>query len=70
MAKKKAIAEQNLGEMSAKELEVLLRESREKNFKLKFQHTTNPLKNPMEIRHARRQIAKIETFLRQKAKVA
>ena len=57
-------------EMTVQELEARLRESEEKRFKLTFQHASNPLKNPMVIREARRQIAKIKTFLRQKAKVA
>ena len=55
-------------EMSVQELEARLRESQDKSFRLKFQHTTNPLKNPMQIKTARRQIAKILTFLGQKAK--
>ena len=68
MAKK--AAKESLHEMSVPELEARLRESQEKSFKLKFQHASNPLKNPMEIRTARRQIAKIRTVLRQKEKVA
>ena len=68
MAKK--AAKESWKDMSVQELEARLRESQEKSFKLKFQHAANPLKNPMEIRTARRQIAKILTFLREKAKVA
>jgi large subunit ribosomal protein L29 len=68
MAKKKA--KENVQEMSVKELEAQLRESLDQNFKLKFQHATNPLKNPMQIRTVRRQIARLHTVLRQKAKVA
>ncbi len=68
MAKK--AAKESLHELSVSELEARLRESQEKSFKLKFQHASNPLKNPMEIRTARRQIAKIRTVLRQKEKVA
>jgi large subunit ribosomal protein L29 len=67
MAKK--AAKESLHEMSVSELEALLSESQEKSFKLKFQHASNPLKNPMEIRTARRQIAKIRTILHQKEKV-
>ena len=66
MAKK--AAKESWHEMSVQELEAHLRESQEKSFRLKFQHATNPLKNPMEIKTARRQIAKILTFLGQKAK--
>jgi len=64
MAKK--AAKTSLHEMSVKELEAMLRESQDKSFKLKFQHATNPLKNPMEIRTARRQIAQLITVLHQK----
>jgi large subunit ribosomal protein L29 len=56
--------------MSVSELQVQLKEAREKNFRLKFQHTSNPLKNPMEIRIARRQMARILTVLNQKEKAA
>jgi large subunit ribosomal protein L29 len=68
MAKK--AAKESLHDMSVRELEALLQESQEKSFKLTYQHATNPLKNPMEIRTARRQIAKLLTVLHQKEKVA
>jgi large subunit ribosomal protein L29 len=67
---KKATKEESLHELSLQELQVRLQESKEKSFRLRFQHTSNPLKNPMEIRTARREIAKILTVLRQKEKVA
>ena len=68
MAKK--AAKESFHELSVQEIEARLRESQEKSFRLKFQHASNPLKNPMEIRIARRQIAKLMTVLRQKAKVS
>ena len=68
MAKK--TSKESLQDLSVQELQVRLKESQEKSFRLKFQHTSNPLKNPMEIRTARRQIAKIKTILHQKEKVA
>jgi len=68
MAKK--VAKESLHELSVQELEARLAESQEKSFKLKFQHASNPLKNPMEIRTARREIARVQTVLRQKAKVS
>jgi large subunit ribosomal protein L29 len=67
---KKAATKESLKELSVQELEARLRESQEKSFRLKFQHASNPLKNPMEIRTARREIAKVMTVLRQKAKVS
>jgi large subunit ribosomal protein L29 len=68
MAKK--ASKESFHGMSVQELEALLREAQEKSFKLTFQHATNPLKNPMEIRTARRQIARLLTVLRQKEKAA
>ncbi len=68
MAKK--ATKESLHEMSKQELETRLQDAQEKSFRLRFQHTTNPLKNPMEIRTARRDIAKVLTFLRQKEKVS
>jgi large subunit ribosomal protein L29 len=68
MAKK--AAKEVLSELSLQELQARLRESQEKSFRLRFQHASNPIKNPMEIRTARREIAKIKTFLHQKEKVA
>ena len=56
----------NFTELTADELRVKVRENQEKLFKLKFQNTTAPLKNPREIRTTRRVIARALTFLRQK----
>lgn len=66
MAKKKKIEDLNFGELSEKELQSKLGESREKLFQLRFQNATAPLKNPREIRATRRDIARALTFLRQK----
>jgi len=66
---KKAAKEESLKDLTVQELEARLQESQEKSFKLKYQHAANPIKNPMEIRTARRQIAKVLTFLHQKQKV-
>jgi len=67
MAKKES--KESLHEMSEKELQARLKEAQEKSFRLQFQHTSNPLKNPMDIRTARRAIARILTILHQKEKV-
>ncbi len=69
MAKKRSRPE-SLHDMSVQELQARLRETQEKSFRLRFQHASNPLKNPMEIRAARREVAKVLTILRQKEKVA
>ena len=68
MAKKDK--KESLHEMSVPELQARLKECREASFRLQFQHTSNPLKNPMEIRTARRALARVLTVLHQKEKVA
>ncbi len=45
------------------ELQKELRAALEKSAKLQFQHNVAPLKNPMELRHLRREIARIKTKL-------
>jgi large subunit ribosomal protein L29 len=64
MAKKNE--EIKFSELTKEELHVKLQENQDKLFKLKFQNTTAPLKNPREIRTTRRVIARALTFLRQK----
>jgi len=65
MAKEKK--EINLRELSEHELTAKLAESKEKLFHLKFGHKTTPLKNPLEIRALRRQIARIITIVSEKS---
>jgi large subunit ribosomal protein L29 len=43
------------------------RELSEQLFKLRFQKATGGLENPMKIRQARREIARIRTILRERA---
>ncbi|MDR1926571.1 MAG: 50S ribosomal protein L29 [Endomicrobium sp.] len=47
------------------ELNSKLSELQSKFFKLKFRHSTVPVKNPLEIREIRRNIARIKTFIAQ-----
>jgi large subunit ribosomal protein L29 len=69
MAKKKETEPKAmLKDLSATELETRLREVQEHNFRLQFRHASNPLKNPMEIRQNRREIARLKTFLHQKSR--
>jgi large subunit ribosomal protein L29 len=44
------------------ELSSKLGELQDKLFKLKFRHSTTPVKNPLEIREIRKNIARIKTF--------
>jgi large subunit ribosomal protein L29 len=52
--------------MSVQELEARLKEAQEARFRLQFRHTSTPLKNPMQIRFKRREIARLRTWLKQK----
>lgn len=45
------------------ELNSALKTALEKRAKLEFQHNVAPLKNPMELRELRREIARIKTKL-------
>jgi large subunit ribosomal protein L29 len=45
------------------ELSSRLRELQDRLFKLKFRHSSVPLKNPLEIRETRRIIARIKTLI-------
>jgi ribosomal protein L29 len=66
MAKKKGRDKEDFSTLSANELNVRLAESQEQQFRLKFSHANNPLKNPMQIRFKRREIAQLKTWLRRK----
>jgi large subunit ribosomal protein L29 len=48
------------------ELKNELRTALEKRAKLEFQHNVAPLKNPMELRHLRREIARLKTYISRK----
>jgi len=52
-----------LRKLSAIELEAKLRETREKLFRIRFRHHGSPLKNPLEIRNLRRDIARTFTIM-------
>ena len=63
MAEKKKAQTQDKSAMGVKELAVELRSALEKRGKLEFQHKVAALKNPLELRHVRREIARIKTYL-------
>lgn len=64
MAEKKSkSATQDKKSLNPTELKNELRSALEKRAKLTFQHNVAPLKNPMELRHLRREIARIQTQL-------
>jgi len=57
----------NLRELTTDELKARFEESKDKLFHLRFGHKTTPLKNPLEIRYLRRQIARILTIVKEKS---
>jgi len=59
---------QELRELSADELRTREKELADQLFKLRFQHTLGQLENPMKLRNIRREIARIETLLREKSR--
>ncbi|MDI6640767.1 MAG: 50S ribosomal protein L29 [Elusimicrobiota bacterium] len=54
---------QELKNLTEQELQLQLEEKQKKLFKLKLQHKSAPLKNPLQLRELRRDIAKINTLL-------
>jgi large subunit ribosomal protein L29 len=55
-------------DMTEAELSVKLSQLQDKLFRLKFRHQTAPVKNPLEIRGIRRNVARIKTLINQKRK--
>jgi large subunit ribosomal protein L29 len=55
-----------LRELSLEELGHKLADLTQELFNLRFQRATDQLENPMRLRHARRDIARIKTVLREK----
>ena len=55
-----------LRNMTTQELILKLEQFQNKLLKLKIQHKSAPLKNPLEIRELRRDISRIKTLLREK----
>jgi large subunit ribosomal protein L29 len=63
-------AKQDLSVLGAPELRKELHLALDKRAKLEFQHNVAPLKNPLELRHLRRDIARLQTYLRSKKEAA
>lgn len=51
--------------MSTLELESKLRDTQDRLFRLKFRHSSAPVKNGLEIRTLRRMVAKLKTLLKE-----
>lgn len=56
----------DIKDLTDKELEEKLNEARTELFNLRFQMATGQLDNPLKIREARRNIARIQTVRREK----
>lgn len=56
----------DLRDKSASELNDEMNELKEQLFKLRFQHATNQLDNPLQLKTVRRDIARIKTILRER----
>ncbi|HPX93293.1 MAG TPA: 50S ribosomal protein L29 [Bacillota bacterium] len=54
-----------LREKNQTELEKELQELKKELFNLRFQHATNQLANPMELKRVKRDIARVKTVMRQ-----
>ena len=64
----KASKAKELRELGADELKVKLREQRENLFKLRIRKEARQLENPVSLRHARREIARLETIVNEKGR--
>lgn len=53
-------------ELSVEELELKVKELKEELFQLRFQHAINQLDNPMRLKAVKKDIARINTVLRQR----
>lgn len=62
----KAKQKEELKRKSLAELKEQLAKTKEKQFNLLFKHSATPLSNPLEIRVVRREIALLNTLIKQK----
>lgn len=54
-----------LKELSAQELSNKLVDLKQELFNLRFQHATGQLDNPMKLKHVKRDIARVNTVIRE-----
>jgi len=58
---------EEIRDLSADDIRARLAELERERFNLKFRGATEPLSNPLRLRSIRRDIARLQTVLRQKA---
>ena len=56
----------DLRKKSKEELEIEVKELTSELFKLRFQHATNQLENPLKIKEVKRNIARVKTLIKEK----
>lgn len=56
----------NIRAMNDKELQDELKELKSELFKLRFQHATNQLENPMKLKFVKKDIARVKTEIRER----
>jgi large subunit ribosomal protein L29 len=66
----KTVKAGKIREMAGAELEKRVGEIREELFKLRFQHATGQLENPVRMRTLRRELARVLTVRREQATAA
>ncbi|MES2201568.1 MAG: 50S ribosomal protein L29 [candidate division FCPU426 bacterium] len=66
----KASKAKSLRELGADELKAKIKDQREGLFKLRIRKEARQLENPVSLRHARREIARLATVLAEKTKAA
>jgi large subunit ribosomal protein L29 len=64
MVKKMKLSD--LRKKSKEELEIEVKELKSELFKLRFQHATNQLENPLKIKEVKRNIARVKTLIKEK----
>ena len=61
---------QEIRNMDASGLKAQLKELRDEQFNLRFQHSTGQLENTARIKQVRREIARVKTIMQQKHEAA
>jgi large subunit ribosomal protein L29 len=64
----KTVKAKVLRELAAAELTTKLKEQRDNLFKLRIRKEARQLENPVSIRHARREIARLQTIMNEKGR--
>lgn len=57
---------QEMRQLTLNDLKARVTETSEEIFKLKFRLVTQPLDNPLQLRRARRDVARLKTLIREK----